>query len=348
MALLTICRRFSLFAACVTLIVPSASAATTGRAEVGVTRFLGLPYFESFPIPIGATQYTTPPAEVAATLHLNLDTARVHARAVTSLDIPNGALSGSIATFARTELLGGSVRANAQSIVRFDEIFEVQSETLPDGTPVDVVFSPMLVHMGGASSTGFGPCCLIRSVYEFIVLGGSLDSGDNPTHVGSTGVLGGGGHDMQDVQFAQPFGPYAIPASVGDRFGFSMSFETESEAFASAVFETNFGVHAGQSDATATATMLFATEVVPAAEGLTAADGVSSGGIGSGGSEGYLFHAASGLRLPGLEVFDPANVRAHLLPLVRVPEPRTFLLIIVAAAGFPQTVGRKRQELVNE
>ena len=116
MALLTICRRFSLFAACVTLIVPSASA-TTGRAEVGVTRFLGLPYFKSFPIPIGATQYTTPPAEVAAALHLNLETARVHARAVTSLDIPNGALSGSIATFARTELLGGS-SARVRSIDR--------------------------------------------------------------------------------------------------------------------------------------------------------------------------------------------------------------------------------------
>ena len=220
------------------------------------------------------------------------------------------------------------VRAYAQSIVRFDEIFEVQSETLPDGTPVDVVFSPMLVHMGGASSTGFGPCCSIRSVYEFMVRGGSLDSGANPTHVGSTGVLGGGGHDLQDVQFAQPFGPYAIPASVGDRFGFSISFETESEAFAGAVFETNFGVHAGQSDATATATMLFATEVVPAVEGLTTADGVSAGGIGSGGSEGYLFHAASGLRLPGLEVFDPANVQAHLLPLVPVPvpEPSTLML----------------------
>ena len=71
-----------------------------------------------------------------------------------------------------------------------------------------------------------------------------------------------------------------------------------------------------------------ATEVVPAVEGLTAADGVSAGGIGSGGSEGYLFHAASGLRLPGLEVFDPANVQAHLLPLVPVPvpEPSTLML----------------------
>lgn len=333
MAMARVSRLASICTVCLLLSASAVQAVTTGRAEVGVTRFLGQPFSTTIPVPQNATDFTTFPAEISAVLQPTQD-ARVHARAVAGLDIPDGTLVGNIATFARIEVLGGSVRAFAGSHIEFEEVFELRSDTLPAGTLVDVVISPMLVHMGGASSTGFGPCCSIRSVYEFHINGNiaPYDSSYRALTAGFRGVLGGNGHDMDDIQFNQPFGPFAAEGIVGQDFYFRIAFETESEALASAVFETGFGVHAGQSDATATALMLFATEVFPAAVGLAAADALSFDAA-SGGSEGYLLHPASGLRLPGIEALDPANVQAHLLPLSLVPEPTTFLLMLIALGG---------------
>lgn len=326
-----------LLTACLFLFAPAARAATLGQAEVTVNRVARNESFQRISIPSSATDYETPPAELAALLTATpplTGSLRVKARAVAGIDVPDGALYGNISTFARMELPGVQARAYADSTIAYKETFEVQSDTLPVGTPVDVRFSLMLTHMGSAGATGLGACCAISSQYNFrIEAGVPFDSTYTPLPTTArNGVLGGNGFDMEDIEFSLHFGPFTAEAAVGEDFFFDIKFEIESLALANAVSQAD-RIHNGQAEATATATLIFATEVVPAAAGFAAADALSAGGSGSGGSDGYLFHPTSGLRLPGLEALDPANVHAHLLPLVHVPEPSTFLLDNLALCG---------------
>lgn len=305
------------------LAAPVAHALTSGQAEVGVTRFSGQDSSQIIPVPQFATDFTTPAANLAAVLQPT-QTARAQARAVAGLDIADGALFGNIATFARAEVTGPGVRAYAGSRVAYSDIFEVRSDTLAVGTLIDVVISPVLVHMGNAGSTGFGACCWVRSVYEFRVAGNIFpyDSYYRATGTTLTGVLGGNGIGMA---FNQPLGSFSAQGVVGERFYVQLALEAESEAWASGVFERDFGVHAGQSEAAASAVIVFSTGVFPAATPLAAAAFADEQP-----SAGYLIQATSGLRLPGSEALDAANVQAHLLALAPVPEPASGLLMTTA------------------
>jgi len=110
----------TLVAASLVLLAPSARATTTGNALVVVNRISGdlSPYEQEFSIPLGATDYETPTANVAAYLPPD-GWLQVRARASTGLDVPDGALFGTIAAFGRAEVPGVAARAVARSGVRF-------------------------------------------------------------------------------------------------------------------------------------------------------------------------------------------------------------------------------------
>jgi len=321
-----------LVAASLVLVAPAALARTIGRALAGVNRISGslAPYFQEIPIPPGATDYETSTANLSAFLPPD-GALQARARASVGLDVPDGALFGTIATFGRAEGPGVAARAVANSGVIFEDIFEVRSDTLPAGALVDVRFELMLTYLASAGATGVGACCGVSSQYDFYIQAGVF--GDSSYEflpaTGQNGVLAGNG--MGD-EFALHFGPYVAEAAVGVDFVVGLRFNIEELALANGV-NIQGRNHAGQAEAAATAVLNFATQVVPSAAGFAAADALPSSGSGSGDGSGYLFLPSAGIRLPGLEALDPDNVHAHLRPLVHVPEPSAFMIAGIALYG---------------
>ena len=313
----------TLVVASLLFVAPEALAATIGNAVAGVNRISGTlaPYEQEISIPLGATDYETPTANVAAFLP-PVGTLQARARASVGLDVPNGALFGTIAAFGRAELPGVAAPAVARSNVRFQEVFEVRSDTLPAGALVDVHFELMLTYLASAGATGVGTCCGVSSRYGFglsaSVVGDS--SYDSIPSVGQDGVLAGNVGD----EFALHFGPYVAEAAVGLPFAVNVFFGIDELALANGVNVLGRN-HAGQAEAAASAVLTFASEVIPSDAGFAAADALDPSG-GGGAGTGYLYHPTSGFRLPGLEALDSENIHAHLSPLVFVPEPSTILL----------------------
>ena len=90
----------TLVAASLALIALSARAGTVGGAEAGVNRISGdlAPYYQEIVIPTSATDYETPTANVAAFLPPD-GWLQVRALASAGIDVPDGAVFGTIATF---------------------------------------------------------------------------------------------------------------------------------------------------------------------------------------------------------------------------------------------------------
>lgn len=311
------------------LLGPFAGSATTlGSATVGVNRISGNPASQEIVIPAGATTFETPAANLAASLGLPNEppSLRAEARAVAGIDLPAGAFYGTISTFANLEAPGTTSRASARSFVQYEETFQVLSDSLPDGTLVDVQFDLLLRHRGSLGASGIGACCSIRSVYEFAVEGNMTPYDSYYAYLprtGSFGILAGG---IDDEPIELRFGPYSAPAFVGGGFFLGFSFEIESLAVASAQFDPDDQRYKpGRSEAAGSAAVFLATEVTPAASGFAAARAPAG--------SAYLFSPGGGFTLPGIEAFDPANLDAHWLQPVVLPEPSTAILVALGLAG---------------
>lgn len=302
-----------------------AHATTVGVVEVGVNRLAGQPASQTFTLPPGAIVAATPVANLAAVLPWVDGSEGLRALALASgaIDIPNGAISGTISTFSRMEVPGIASRGYASASIGFTDVFDVRSDVLAAGTAVDVRIELMIAFMGSAGVTGVGTCCSIRSVFDWRLAAGSSDSSYVPiSPTGFRGVLAGG---LNGAPVELSLGSYVAEAAVGIPFFLEVDFGIESEALASAVVLQGIH-HAGQSEAAGTAVLLFATEVTPAAAALSAAARAPS-------ASAYLYSTTGGFALPGLEALDASNVSAHLGSLVPLPEPGTFVLVAAGLAG---------------
>lgn len=304
------------------LAAPGAARANIiGGATVTVNRISGQPGSQTFPMAAGDPDYETPVASLSASLAFpgQPPSLRANARAVAGVDLAHGAFYGTISTFSRMEAPGVSSRATANALVAYEETLQVLSDTLPDGTVVDVSFDLMIRLRGSGGAGGFGACCSIGTTYEASIEGNIVPFDSSWAYLPRSGAFGvlAGGVDDQPIELG--LGRYSAPALVGGSFYLGISFELSSTAIANAVFNpaTNRYVP-GQSEAAGSAALFVSTEVTPAGGGAAAAR--------APGGSAYLYSPAGGFALPGAEVFDPANLQAHWLSPISVPEPGTAAL----------------------
>jgi hypothetical protein len=304
---------------------PDVRASTLGGATVSVNRLAGQPGIQELPIPAGAIDFETPVASLSANLGFPNEPPflRAQARAVAGIDLSRGAFYGTISTFARNESPGEASRASAHATVVRQETFQVLSDTLPAGTLVDVNFDLRIRFRGSAGATGLGTCCSILSTYEFSIEGNLVPYDSSYAYLprtGSAGILAGG---INGDAIELSFGRYSAPAIVGGSFFLGVYFEVESVASATAVYDPQSKRYVpGQSEASGSASLFLATEVTPAAGAAARAQAGSA----------YLYSQAGGFALPGAEAFDAANLDAHWLAPVPLPEPGTAALLALGLA----------------
>lgn len=306
--------------------VPVAPAATLGSAtaRVGTCSYCG----HQILIPITETQFETPAANLSQEFAFPNQPPFYtgHARAVAGIDMPAGALYGSVSTFVRQSTPGQSNSPGAIVQLEFEDTFEVLSDTLPNGTLVDVTFDLLVRFRGSAGAAGFGPCCVVWNNYQFSIKGESTTEPAFLPHfqpAGWAGVLAGG-IDGEPVELG--LGSYSAQAIVGDGFYLRLAFGIDTGAIATAEWDRDAKRYVpGQSETQGTASLFLGTTVNPAAMSFTAA-------AREAGAAAYLRSVAAGLVLPGAEVFDPENLDAHLLPLVAVPLPGTAAFFTVGLA----------------
>lgn len=297
------------------LCAPEAAAADRGAATVRVGSGSGSGL--QHPIPAGATEFETPAVQLARVSGFPNQPPfyRGTGRAIAGIYIPDGAVYGAISTFVRNEApnAGGSdPKVFAGATVEYEDIFDVLSDTLPQGTLVDVTVDLRIRFRGSAGATGQGSCCWVASTYDVAFMGQGLGGGGLPYSPGMDwpGILAGG-IDGDPIELR--FDPYRVQAFVGEQFWLRLQFRIESWASAVAAWDPDSHRYVpGQADTAGTAAVFFATTVTPAASFAAAAGAPAAA---------YLRSAAGGFVLPGAEAFDAANLDAHLLPLVPVPEP---------------------------
>jgi hypothetical protein len=295
-------------------------------------------------IPWGATQFETPAANLSREFAFPNEPPfwRSHARAVAGIDIEAGALYGTVSAFTRESSASGAGNpgtASALVSIEYAETFEIVSDTLADGALVDVTFDLSFLYRGSMGASGIGSQTRAADNYRFAIAGRA------PGHEASwiphfdpasrQGVLAGGiGGDPMRVDL----GPFLAEAVVGGDFILELYLEIDSYASAKSQWDGDAQRYApGQAELAGSAALFVSTTVSQADAGFAAA-------ARAPGAPAYLRSLAGGFVLPGLEVFDSANLDAHLLPLVPVPEPASVLLVgagMVALSALRQQGARR-------
>lgn len=291
-----------------TLVVSSNSlAATIGSASVSMvdfTRPTGRAELELTLRP-DAVQEQTP----LASLNRRSDKGAAQVGAIVGVDVPAGALfawgSGNVQSSGLGLTDQGDV--STENRVRFTDSVQIASLTLPPGTPVDVEVQCLVAWSGMISGSGEPTGSVVRTFSQLVLQAGA-----------ATGYWTNFGGEGQ-----QTLTPLTTQAVVGDTIFLSFDLLVETRAFAAANIDSEGRLFPAHADAGMTTTFVFGADVTVPEAAAARTLGTGAGNPG----DVFLYSAALGGPLPGLETLDPANVAAHMLPLTPVPEPLPLLLV---------------------